>query len=100
MADGSLFSIFNKSKSKHSKEQTKTTEKEKKRKYENESRKRNFRTSWLDEFPWLEFDKESRLMKCKICLKFENNGSFVTGSHFFRKDSVKAQVMRIHSHTT
>ena len=43
MADGSvqpIFSIFNKSNSKHSKEQTKTTEKERKRIYENESRKR------------------------------------------------------------
>jgi hypothetical protein len=68
----------------------KQSEIERKRKYEQDARQRKFQATWLKEFEWLVYDYKPCTMRCKICNKFETVGSFVTGTNFFRKDSIKA----------
>lgn len=95
MADGNdrpkMFSIFTKGAAKTEKKSgNEVSEKERKRKYEKESRKRLFQTAWLKEFEWLVFNDDTKLMHCNVCRKYESVGSFVSGSNFFRKDSLKS----------
>lgn len=37
---------------------------------------RNFQTEWLKQFPWLEFQADSKRMFCSYCRAINNQNSF------------------------
>lgn len=87
-----MFSIFAGPAIAEKEKEAKHKKSELKRKYEKDTRRREFQHSWLKEFTWLDYDKQSNQMTCKICKIFDTSkvGTFISGSNFFRKDSIKA----------
>ena len=49
---------------------------------------RDFCNAWLGQFPWLEYDSNTKLMKCSICIKHCKKGVFVKGSKRYRLDGL------------
>eukprot|EP00062_Callorhinchus_milii_P011895 gi/632958342/ref/XP_007894981.1/ PREDICTED: zinc finger and BTB domain-containing protein 10 [Callorhinchus milii] len=57
--------------------------------------RRTFQRSWLQEFPWLQYDQETGLMYCSWCLRGEggdlhhnNRNKFVKGSRNYRRTTL------------
>ena len=52
-----------------------------------------FRREWLDQFPWLRYDKTGNEMHCIYCKEcgktMAGNSAFVTGSNTFRIETLK-----------
>ncbi|XP_064597802.1 zinc finger protein 862-like [Liolophura sinensis] len=59
---------------------------------EQSGRVRKFPNSWLDQFPWLEYDEVENVMVCKDCREFGVEGSWSTGNNNFRLKTVKEHV--------
>ena len=56
---------------------------------------RLFVPGWKEEFEWVEYDDQK--MYCRSCKKYDRDGPFVTGTTYFRKDTLKAHdVSRSH----
>ena len=47
--------------------------------YDQTKRKWSILPQWLTEFKWLKYDEEKPTMTCKICVLYEQEGSFVKG---------------------
>ena len=73
------------------------TQKQLKSKVYEANRRREFVSSWLEEFPWLVYDQKKRKMFCKVCLQHPGNAdkrsSFISGNTSFRKHNLYHHAM-------
>ena len=69
------------------KRKTETEKLDQQRKYEKEGRAREFLPKWSTEFPWLQHTASTG-MKCTICVKYDTNGTFVTGCKNYKKHNI------------
>ena len=51
---------------------------------EQTSTSRKFPMKWLTDFPWIDYDKVSNTMWCKVCRKCKRPGPLSSGTRNFR----------------
>ena len=61
-------------------------------------RKRTFQPDWKTKFDWIEYD-ETTGMRCKVCIKYEKNGTFSTGCTNFKIEAIRKHDRSL-GHTT
>ena len=49
---------------------------------------RAFQHIWLNLYDWLEYDKISKNMFCKLCIKIQKTNSFTSGCTTMKKDNL------------
>ncbi|XP_069819635.1 zinc finger protein 862-like [Dendropsophus ebraccatus] len=55
-------------------------------------RSRHFKSVWLQEFPWLKYNKEKGVMYCEFCSKagdVAGKTDFIKGTDHFKKETIK-----------
>ena len=53
---------------------------------------RSFQQKWFNDYDWLEYDSEKKLMYCKLCKKCKKDTAFTTGCSNFRTSTLVRHV--------